>query len=112
MQLLIHVRLACLCLVLTACARQSIPAYVIKPPRGNIVLTVWIGEVEMVGNLSKKVDRIHSTYSMERPACSWSHEVEFIFREDPDPNKLKRLFDTLKAIRYVSGYATTRRVNG
>lgn len=112
MKRLIHVRLACLCLILSGCVRQSVPTYVMNRPRGNIVLTVWVGDGEMVGNLSKKVDRLHMPYSLTRPACSWAHEVEFTFNADPDPKKMKRLFDTLKLVRYVSGYATTRRVSG
>jgi hypothetical protein len=112
MKRLIHIRLAFLCLVLTACARQSVPAYVHRPPSGKIVLTVWVGNGEMIDNLAKKVDRLHRTYSLSKPQCSWAHEVEFTFDTDPDPNKLKRLFDTLKLVKYVSGYATTRRING
>lgn len=110
MKLLIHVRLVCLCLILSGCARQSVPDYVLRPPKGNIVLTVWVGNGEMIDDLSKKVNRLHRTYSLNRPACSWAHEVEFIFSADPDPNRLKRLFDTLKLVKYVTGYATTRRI--
>lgn len=112
MKLLIYVWLACLCLGLSGCARQSVPAYVYRPPSGKIVLTVWVGNSEMIDNLAKKVDRLHRTYSLSKPQCSWAHEVEFTFDTDPDPNKLKRLFDTLKLVKYVSGYATTRRING
>lgn len=112
MKLLIHVRLACLCLVLSGCALQPGAAYVLRPLKGNVVLTVWVSNIEVIGTVSKKVARLHRTYSLNRPACSWAHEVEYIFNADPDPNKLKRLFDTLKVVKYVTGYATTRRVAG